>query len=459
LDDALIYLRYIKNFQAGHGLVYNPGEKFNGLTSPLFTYTVLAGSTLVKNLQFLSVAISAFFLILTAYFSANVFTKSTLGKFLTAVVVSCFGYFYSTIGMETTMFLFLIVLSLYLYQRDSQFFLIALALLVITRSEGVFLAAPMMLDYFFRKKSLPKVHFLIICALIFLGPFLFNKIYYGDFLPATGSAKIGQGKSGFWGQGWIFFQASYLLGYFSSSKHTAAGLLMLASFGTLVLRKDKIAIISLLFIASLLAFYGLLNIPNYHWYYAPFFLFCLLFASYAAEWIVIKFQQRGWVRGKVFAIIVLGILGFHFFKKTLPLNFGGRHEDYAQIGSWLRDNTNSTASVALVEIGTVGWYADRYIVDILGLTNRYNADYIAEGDVFSWLGKYQPDYIVRHDPVWIHELATKGLEENGAYETVRSFLFPGYVLLKKSANYSNEQISEISSASKAKHLMLNKILN
>ena len=47
LDDALIYLRYIKNFQEGHGLVYNPGERFNGLTSPFFTNSLMRDINLV----------------------------------------------------------------------------------------------------------------------------------------------------------------------------------------------------------------------------------------------------------------------------------------------------------------------------------------------------------------------------------------------------------------------------
>jgi arabinofuranosyltransferase len=461
LDDALIYLRYIKNFQAGHGLVYNPGEKFNGLTSPLFTYIVISASTVVKNLQFISVGISAVFLILTAYFSAGLFTKSLLGKILTAVTVSCFGYFYSTIGMETTLFLFLIVVSLYLYQRDSQFFLVALALLVITRSEGIFLAAPMLIDYVLRKRTLPDVRFLAVCSLIFLAPFIFNKAYYGDFLPATGNAKIGQGKSGFWGQGWIFFQASYLLNYFSSSKYVAAGLLLFASFGAFVLQKEKLAIISFAFIASLLAFYGLLNIPNYHWYYAPFFLYSLLFACHAAERIILQMWRGEWVSEQGFTIVVFFLLLSIFIRKTLPLNFGGRHdvygrnsEAYAKIGLWLKENTSANSSVAMVEIGTVGWYADRHIVDILGLTNKFNAEFIAQGDAFSWLSKYQPDYILRHDPTWVHEVATHGLEDSGAYKRVGNFVFPGYVLLEKSSSYTNEQVSKLSSAYREKQLIL-----
>ena len=41
-DDAFISLRYAANLLAGHGLVFNPGERVEGFTSPLWTL-LLAG--------------------------------------------------------------------------------------------------------------------------------------------------------------------------------------------------------------------------------------------------------------------------------------------------------------------------------------------------------------------------------------------------------------------------------
>ena len=59
LDDALIYLRYVRNFLNGEGLVYNPGEYFNGLTSPLYSYLVILTGLLVSNLQFANILLAA----------------------------------------------------------------------------------------------------------------------------------------------------------------------------------------------------------------------------------------------------------------------------------------------------------------------------------------------------------------------------------------------------------------
>src|SRR5574338_175448 len=36
-DDAMVSMRYAKNFADGHGLVWNPGERVEGYTNPLWT--------------------------------------------------------------------------------------------------------------------------------------------------------------------------------------------------------------------------------------------------------------------------------------------------------------------------------------------------------------------------------------------------------------------------------------
>jgi hypothetical protein len=449
LDDALIYLRYIKNVHEGHGLVYNPGERFNGLTSPFFTFVILLTSFFYSNLQLLSVLISALFLLATAYFSAKLFARSQYGGLITIILIVSFKYFYTTIGMETTLFLFLIVLSLYLYKINSDYFVITLALLAITRSEGIFLAAPICIDYLIRYKKIPKLSYLVSGLVILALPFIFNKWYYGDFLAVTGSAKVGQGKSGFWGYGWIFLQVDSLFVFFSNLRWIAYTILALAGLGFILLRNNRIAILSLIFVLLLLGFYGLLNIPNYHWYYAPFFLFTLIFASFAIEWLIVKCWQTKGISLKSLAILALIIPMSFYFKNTMPWESNGKHVSYIQIGGWLKANTPPNASVAMVEVGTVGWYADRRIIDILGLTNPHNADYIAKGDADSWPIHYQPDYILDHNPIWIHETVVQYLEDAGAYAPVAQFQFPGYALLQKTGKYSDSEIAQMPAAFKA----------
>lgn len=51
MDDAFIYLRYVQNAIDGNGLVFNVGERFNGLTSPLYAYLLVALAWLSGNAQ------------------------------------------------------------------------------------------------------------------------------------------------------------------------------------------------------------------------------------------------------------------------------------------------------------------------------------------------------------------------------------------------------------------------
>ena len=443
LDDALIYLRYVRNFQDGLGLVYNPGEKFNGLTSPLFTYVSLAASFIFSNLQIATIVVSALFFACAAVLGGFVFAESKWEAFFTGLAIASFGYFYSTFGMETPLFLMLTGLSLYLYRIDSKYFPVALALMVITRYEGVFLAVPMVTGYVMRNRRLPDAKMLAVAAAVFLAPFAINYFYYGDLLPATASAKFGQGKSGLWVGQLSFLNLGYLVKtYFSGSRISALFFVAAAAYGAFVGRKDRTTIVMLIYLFCLLCFYAGLRLPNYPWYYAPFFFLLLIFAcrgiwSLGARFVPTgKLDHRAAIYGCLCALAIFAVTQVVTFRE------GERREEYARIGGWLQKNTPPNASVAMIEIGTVGWYAHRKIVDILGLVNPYNADYIARGDLYGWLYRYQPDYILRHDPIWAWEKSSVILEKSGAYVPAQGFDHPRFVLLKKTDKYTDAEIAK-----------------
>lgn len=445
LDDALIYLRYIRNVLDGNELTYNVGDSFNGLTSPLNSYLVLVLAWISKNYQLAAILLSGVFMTGACFVGGKIFARSTYEAIFTACVLGSTSYFYSTFGMETTLFLYLIGLSLYFYKVESSWFVITLALLLITRSEGVFLGAVLGVDYLLKHRRLPDLRVLLIAFLIISGPFVFNYLYYGAMLPATGSAKIGQGQSGLWGNDWIFLDLGYFIPWFLAGSKLAAALyigLSIYGFGTEI--RNRIAILALIFSGLLAAFYIGLNIPNYHWYYAPFVYLILIFACRGLwELLTLAVNTRA---APLIAISVLACTGFGY-ALTASVSLGERsgNQDYVEIGNWLKQNSASDASVAMVEIGTVGWYSERRIVDILGLVNDYNADYIGQRNFLGWLTRYQPDYILRHIPVWAHERSILAVEENGMYTPVENFPFVNFVLLRRAREVSAESIKQYAS--------------
>jgi len=439
VDDALIYLRYVRNFYDGYGLVYNPGDRFNGLTSPLFTYVILIASWAIRDYQASLIACSAVFMSIASIYSGMLFSKTKLEQLFTSLTVGSLGYFYLTFGMETPLFLMLIVLSLYLHKLESDFFVICITLLTITRSERVFLAAPMLISFLLIHRRLPKTRYLVVAALIFLTPLLVNHFYYGRFLPETGGAKLLQGKSGYWSDmlhpDWNFF--------FLGGKPLSPWYLMLPAYGMFILARNVEAILGLVFLSFLAFFYGYFSIPSYFWYYSPFVLFLALFSCRGIFRIKELCLMQGWSSDRAFAGICLFVFVFHAYTRIIFPYPGGRHESYAKIGEWLKENTVETASIGMVEIGTVGWYSQRSVIDILGLVNRYNAEYIGQRDLYGWLTHYRPDFILRHEPRWTWEESTKLLEDSGAYTMVDSFNYPGYVLLKKGSKITDTELLNI----------------
>lgn len=443
IDDALIYLKYVKNFHDGFGLVYNPGEKYNGLTSPLFTYVSMFASYLSGNLQINTIIISAVFFTIAAIIGGKIFSNDQWEALFTAVVISSFGYFYSTFGMETSMFLMLIALSLYLYKVDSEYFIIALALLIITRSEGVFLGVVIAADYLIKNRRLPSTRILAFSLVVLMFPFVFNYFYYGEFLSATASVKIGQGKSGLWDECCGFLNSAYLLSntFFSNNNFSVFFFLVSSAYGLYISLKDRVAVAIVIFLIILLCFYVGLNLPSYHWYYAPFVYLLLIFACRGIWRLSTSLLAKGMFAYRTLVFFVLCAATIFALTKVVSFNEKGGLEEYIWIGSWVKKNTAPNASIAMVEIGTVGWYADRRVIDILGLVNKYNADYISKGDLYGWLYHYQPDYILRHDPTWQLEESTRILEITAAYVPVNGFNYPKFVLLRKSNKYTDTEIA------------------
>src|SRR5262249_29649949 len=67
---------------------------------------------------------------------------------------------------------------------------------------------------------------------------------------------------------------------------------------------------------------------------------------------------------------------------------------YRDVGDWLDKQTPADATVGVAEVGQVGFYANRWMTDYLGLLQPDVAAALKRGDLYSWLAGYAPDYLV-----------------------------------------------------------------
>src|SRR5260370_25758281 len=136
IDDSFIYARYISNELAGKGMVYNAGENVNARSSPLYSYLLLLTSWLLHgNVLLGTIVLSGVFLVLA----------SILAEYLTpfsGLFIASTAYFYYLVGMETSLFVFMILAIITLFQMEKWDWLpLASVLLVLSRFEGGLLVA------------------------------------------------------------------------------------------------------------------------------------------------------------------------------------------------------------------------------------------------------------------------------------------------------------------------------
>lgn len=222
LDDGFIYARYIKNALDGHGLVFNLGERINALTSPLMGFLLLAFSWLLHGRVLLAEMILS-----TIFLAAACSLAEALVPY-SGMVLASTAFFYTCFGMETALFLLMLMLCLFLYVKGRYFWLpLACTLMTLTRFEGGLFAC-ILLWRVWQEHRIPPLRSFVIPALCAGAYFAFNVGYYGRLLPSSTVAKILHGKSGYWGPHAFFHLNPQIYGPFLYSAYVVPAAIILA---------------------------------------------------------------------------------------------------------------------------------------------------------------------------------------------------------------------------------------
>lgn len=448
IDDGMIYLRYISNFVHGYGLVYNPGVKFNGLTAPGYTLP-LAFLAFVTHNPKLSVwlicTVTGFFgsmawygVFRTAFLQLKIpSTASAVYAYVSFLLSLTLPFFFLTYGMETTLFVFVSGLLVKAY-LDERFFAVAFLAgwLACIRLEGGALLLGMLVHQLAFRRMLPP-HIPRLLALFLTVPifiFGFNFIYYGTLFSGTGMAKLWQGQTGLWGAHSFLHPPPFIYTFvFGDSKFTVIGLCVLALIGLVALWRSAVGVIIVIYLAVYTSVFVLLNIPNYHWYYYPYFSALPFLAVYGSAYLTAG-ARRAFRRGFGVLIALVAIAPLctsAYYSVRYDTHPSPPDATYISIGKWIRIHTPPTSKIALPEIGFVGYYSDRYIIDTLGLVNRYNASEVHRMMFDGWLAHYRPDYILVHTPAWWPlEYGLYAAAARYGVSEVCDFNFPPYRLFK-----------------------------
>lgn len=380
VDDAFIYARYVANALAGHGLVFNVGEHVNALTSILDTWLLLGSSSILRGHVLLAQTIlGASFLLVAALVAEDMVPFA-------GIFIAANSYFYFCNGMETSLFLLMLVLCVRAYVSDRINWLPTLcALATLTRFEGGAMAV-VVIWQLWRRRRWPALWSLVPPVLLAVFYLVFNFHFYSAMLPQSAAAKIGQGTAGFWGAWPTAFLniPKQVLYPITGSRLYAILLIVLAGYGSRDKRLSRSNQVVVPFLLILGAFYILFNIPPYLWYYGPFVYFLTIYACR-----LLPETRAAYLSAAFVAICLAQASVLYLHRKGLA------PKPYEQLAYWIDANTPPDSLIATSETGTIGWYCRHPIIDMVGLTTPQNAIYTAHGDFSSWF-KARPDYVVVH---------------------------------------------------------------
>lgn len=437
IDDANIYMVYMRNFANGHGFVYNiGGERVEGFTSLLWT---LIGSLLFyiskypeKFLLLVNVILISYTLYhVSNYLDSEAKDKSSLfGKksiFFLATIAVTPGFIDWTVLslMETGLWCFLLTLislKIIQYELDDDKFKhysilnFLYILLVLSRPESMLLVPFFILlnsikEYFTSKSIIAVIAWSSVSSIIFISSLLlliyWRLGYFGYPLPNTFYAKVSSStidnfKSGIQYLFSLFFEKPFLLVIFSIS----AWIIFKS-----ILKKNILSHISLFLLFLILGVS--LIIPLYsggdhfrlHRFIMPFIPIAILLG-------VVILKELNFFIGKTKLILLFFLLFFsneynyknYFTYRQYPITqewriaVEGRNQSQ-KLNDFFKTNEKLPSQGVLVAGGTAFRYNGETI-DLLGLNNTKmaHADRVKNKNLTKNHASFNPDVFFELSP-------------------------------------------------------------
>ncbi len=441
-DDAYITFRYVKNFIAGHGLVFNIGEYVEGYTNFLWLLILSLTTILGFGIELTSTNLSIFFGIISIVLTYNLTSSvlksaddstSTTNKTLVALIPSSlliltnsFGY-WAVSGMETTLFISLIMISILIYFNQPEGRLkyslpVIMFFTYLLRPEGILI---FLLIYthkafyvFLRKNNFKTdikkyiadvILFLLLVAIYTT----FRLLYFGYPLPNTYYAKSGSSL--------IYFRTGldYFLN-FCRANLLYGFILIIPLYLFFKKRMDRKISFLIYFVFSYCLAVILLggDVLAFYRFLLPVTPIIYLLFTLSIFFISTDITRKDpSINKKALQLVMFIIL-------VLPSVYNYITERPKTEGSWVNEvelvkkmkikadliekrqiESGRQITVAATTIGALSYFTDANVIDMLGLTDKFishnpkEIPSISGTNDIGWKErKYNADYILKRKP-------------------------------------------------------------
>jgi hypothetical protein len=410
-DDAYITFRMAAHFAQGQGFVYNPGEWHLGSTAAFYGLLLGALGRFAgpDRIPVLAGIVSAFSLLATAVslYALGWLEGHARGRatgLAAGVFVLASPMLFVTYGGEMPFVLALVTGAFLAVEADRPRLAATLAAVaVLSRPDGVIALGLVVAAVAHRRRRVPWIEAGIAAGILL--PFAALAWHaYGSPLPSTLGAKLAQRDSGLWstfGRGLIDWLRLFLwndqgpnLGFAPVKPPT---LWVWTAIGAVAVWRERRFRPLLAWCVAFVAAYTWLRAPFYHWYAAPAVLGLAIAAgSGLATLLELAAPLRRWpeaiIAAAAAAALAISIAPIAALPRTSRLNENVRL--YIETGRWLATNTQRTSRVGYYEIGYIGFYGDRPMIDALGLIDPKIAPAVVAHDFARAFRDGRPDYIL-----------------------------------------------------------------
>lgn len=386
-DDPFITYRYAQNLAQGNGLVFNPGVRFLGATSPahmllsagvygLFgkalTPTIMA---VLGCLAWSAQAVAVFALLMPAL--------GPLGASIVALLIDLGGAeSYHWVPFETNVAMACALFGLVAHARGRARLAAALlALGVLFRPELALLSALVFGDLLLSRSHLRFTQALAVFATMVGAWIVFAVAYYGSALPQSARQKFQRAALDAYLQH-VWRHLGDVVAPLGVGATGSVLAWVLVLFGALVLaRRDRTLLLLALFALLHAATFTFVLRPfvEHTWHLYPCVLPAVVFSAAGLVWLCARARQRV-VQVGAAALVVTLIAGnvLRSYEATYEVDSGywtgQRDAAYQQVAQLLQENLRPDEEFASVEVGTLAYYSERIAYDLGGLISDFATD-------------------------------------------------------------------------------------
>jgi arabinofuranosyltransferase len=475
VDDAYISLRYAKNLAAGHGLVFNIGERVEGYTNLLWTLLlgllIRLGAEPVAASKITGGVFSFLTVLLLWRVSLRLLWNRPWLRNLPILFLAATPSFaiYAVSGLETAMFCFILTLALFLFIREEnrspKFHVtsIVLFLLTLTRPEGVLFFVIFGSVKYLHGRNLKRVIWWAWPYLLLLAIYLVWKLaYFGNILPNTFYAKTGRGL--------VQYAAGLLYTYAFFKNYGGILLFVLVLLPLMSWLKRDYAFrqtLGVLLISTALwiiynVYKGHDPLPSFRFFVLimPFIYLLVSFGLGILYDGLCRMGRSEGMAGKIGGVTILAIVCLMLFNDAmvaylstndhpklrgyqLQINEMNANFEFAPMGRLLESIAPPDARIAVIDAGAIPYYSELYTIDRWGLIDPHIARVREKGPLGE---KFDADYIMKRKPEFIQtKMYRRGYERLINKEKIApsDFTWPGdYYLFKHPEFRSDYEMCE-----------------